>query len=203
MISLAVLDGIMSPEWQYRYYAFDPRWRKGVSLASMRNGSGDDFYILFAPEGCIIKGFAHESLMSPYRARRANPGTRGIWPGIYDFVPDDLRILLEEPALTPDDVTYCIWWENESPGWQMGVRDFPPDDDPDGSETHLQILDGNPATYQEFARHYYERDIPIAVIRAIYAHYPVSREAIRAIDPTANVDRIFIDMRAYGYESKV
>src|SRR6185503_9675199 len=136
MISLAILDAIMSPEWQYRYYSYDPRWRKDVTLASMRNGSGDDFFILFAPEGCIIKGFAHESSMSPYRARRKNPGTRGIWPGIYDSVPADLRDLLDEPALNPDDVTYCIWWHNSAPGWQMGVSDFPVEDDADGSEDH-------------------------------------------------------------------
>lgn len=205
MISLAILDAIMSPEWEYRYYSFDPYWSKAknIALASMRNGSGDDFFILFAPEGCIIKGFAHESSMSPYRARRNNPGTRGIWPGIYDAVPAGLYALIDNPALTLDDVTYCIWWHNSAPGWQMGVRDFLMEDDPDGSEIHLEILDGAPATYQEYARQYYERDIPIAVIRAIYAHYPVSKEAIQAINPNANIERIFMDMRAYGYESRV
>ena len=43
MISLAILDAVMSPEWQYRYYSYDPRWRKDVTLASMRNGSGEQF----------------------------------------------------------------------------------------------------------------------------------------------------------------
>ncbi|MEO8609460.1 MAG: hypothetical protein ABI690_16330 [Chloroflexota bacterium] len=203
MISLAILDAIMSPEWQYRYYSYDPRWRKDVTLASMRNGSGDDFFILFAPEGCVIKGFAHESSMSPYRLRRNIPHARGIWPGIYDAVPADLYQLIDNPALTLDDVTYCIWWHNSVPEWRMGVSDFPLEDDPDGSEGHLQILDGDPATYQEYARQYYERETPIAVIRAIYAHYPVSKEAIQALDPSANVERIFMDMRAYGYESRV
>ena len=203
MISLAILDEIMSPEWEYRYYSFDPRWSKDVTLASMRNGSGDDFFILFSPEGSVIKGFAHESSMSPYGVRRNNPGARGIWPGIYEAVPADLYALIDNPALTLDDVTYCIWWDNTSPGWKMGVSDFPLKDDPDGSEGHLHILDGDPLTYQEYARQYYERAIPIAAIEAIYAHRPVSKETILTLDPAANIDRIFMDMRVYGYESKV
>jgi hypothetical protein len=203
MISLAILDSIMSPEWQYRYYSYDPRWRKDVTLASMRNGSGDDFFILFAPEGTVIKGFAHESQMSPYRLRRNKPAEPGIWPGIYDDLPINLYALLADPALNPDDVTYCIWWESALPGWTMSVRDFPLEDDPDGSAWHLQILDGNPYTYQEYARQYYERLVPISAIEAIYAHRPVSKETILTIDPAANVARILIDMRTYGYENRV
>ena len=55
MISLAILDAIMSPEWQYRYYSFDPRWSKDVTLASMRNGSGDDFLFCLRRRAASLK----------------------------------------------------------------------------------------------------------------------------------------------------
>src|SRR5215218_10310749 len=38
--SLAMLDAIMSPEWDYRYYSFDSKWAAGEMMASMRNGCG-------------------------------------------------------------------------------------------------------------------------------------------------------------------
>jgi hypothetical protein len=41
--SLAMLDAILSPEWEYRYYSFNAAWGPAQELASMRNGSGDDY----------------------------------------------------------------------------------------------------------------------------------------------------------------
>jgi hypothetical protein len=45
--ALAMLDAIISPEWEYRYYSFDSKWAQGEMMASMRNGSGDEYFILF------------------------------------------------------------------------------------------------------------------------------------------------------------
>jgi hypothetical protein len=33
--SLAMLDAIMSPEWEYRYYSFNSKWDEGEMMASM------------------------------------------------------------------------------------------------------------------------------------------------------------------------
>jgi hypothetical protein len=71
--SLATLDAIMSPEWEYRYYSFNSKWAEGEMMASMRNGSGDEYFILFNSEGAIMKGFAHESSMSPWAGRFFQP----------------------------------------------------------------------------------------------------------------------------------
>src|SRR5687767_7641093 len=103
MISLAILDEIMSPEWEYRYYSFDPKWAENLEMASMCNGSGDEFFIVFSPVGAVIKGFAHESPMSPYRIE--NPSELDIWPGIYNQLPGNLRHLVDDIAF-PIDVTY-------------------------------------------------------------------------------------------------
>ncbi len=35
-------------------------------MAGWDNGEGDDLLLLFAPEGALIRGFDHESPMSPY-----------------------------------------------------------------------------------------------------------------------------------------
>lgn len=48
--SLAVLDAILCPDWEYRYYSFNSRWGFGDEMASMRNGSGDEWFPL-GPSG--------------------------------------------------------------------------------------------------------------------------------------------------------
>lgn len=106
--SLAMLDAIMSPEWEYRYYSFNTKWSENEMMASMRNGSGNDYFILFNKYGAIIKGFAHESLMSPY----AND-LKKVWKGIFEKVPIEFESFLSEPAFIIEDTTFCIWRKNE------------------------------------------------------------------------------------------
>ena len=55
----AMLDAILSPEWEYRYYSFNSQWSEGKEMASIRNGSGDEVFLLFTGGGCILKVFDH------------------------------------------------------------------------------------------------------------------------------------------------
>lgn len=59
--SMAMLDAILCPEWQFRYYSFNAAWAVGEQMGSMRDGSGDDLFAHFGPVGCWLKGFAHEA----------------------------------------------------------------------------------------------------------------------------------------------
>ena len=40
--SLAMLDAILEPDWELRYYSFNSHWGEGEMMASMRDGSGDE-----------------------------------------------------------------------------------------------------------------------------------------------------------------
>jgi hypothetical protein len=102
--SLAMLDAILSPEWEYRYYSFDSKWSADEMMASMRNGSGDGYFILFNQHGAIIKGFAHESLMSPWVSE-----SEQVWPGVLDEAPSEFQSFLQEPAFSITEATFCIW----------------------------------------------------------------------------------------------
>jgi len=48
--SLAVLDAILSPAWEDRYYSFNAHWGPGELMASMRNGQGDQWFALMQRE---------------------------------------------------------------------------------------------------------------------------------------------------------
>ncbi|MGW0194236.1 hypothetical protein [Nonomuraea sp. NPDC003201] len=94
--SMAVLEAILSPDWESRRHSFDAGWAPGEEMASMRNGSGDEYSIVFVAGGAYVRGFDHEAAMSPY-------GNDGPWPGVLDSVPDVFRHCVEEPAFRDEN----------------------------------------------------------------------------------------------------
>ena len=132
---MAALDAILSPEWEHRYFSFDSRWSPGQEMASMRNGSGDEYSIVFSAAGVFIRGFAHESSMSPYGG--------GLWPGLIDSVPDVFAGSVNEPAFSFDDrlnATVCIWRETADDRWHTGDIDYPDDAYADGADDLFAVL---------------------------------------------------------------
>jgi hypothetical protein len=194
MQSLAMLDAILSPEWEYRYYSFDAHWDAGEAMASMRDGSGDEMFALFNSAGAIVKGFAHESPMSPYIK---NPPT--VWPGVLDGVPAAFADFLNEPAFSMSDTTFCIWRTYDGSAWQLGDIEFPEKEDPDGSEDLLAMLDGNPQTYQTWAEYYYERPVSLSAITRIYEHHPLTEGLIAEFNPSLSVRKLVQDIQDIAY----
>ena len=91
--AMAMLDAVLSPEWDSRYYSFDSAWSPTEEMASMRDGSGNEYSIVFSTSGAYARGFDHESPMSPYRA-----SPLASWPGLVDTVPEVFRSCVQEPA---------------------------------------------------------------------------------------------------------
>ena len=192
--SLAMLDAIMSPEWEYRYYSFNSKWAEQEMMASMRNGSGDDYFILFNSHGAIMKGFAHESSMSPWATDSGQ-----LWPGVVDDVPDEFKGFLSEPAFSIEATTFCIWRSYSDSSWQVGKIDYPEGDDPDGSEDLLSMLDGKPSNYKEFAEQYYERPVDLAAVSDIYQHKPLTDEIIKMLNADRSKEDLKSDIEEIGY----
>jgi hypothetical protein len=194
--SLATLDAIMSPEWEYRYYSFNSKWAEGEMMASMRNGSGDDYFILFNSQGAIMKGFAHESPMSPWSS-----DSDQVWPGVLNEVPSEFAEFLTEPAFSMSETTFCIWRRILDGSWQTGQIAYPGKEDPDGSEDLLFVLDGDPKTYQEFAQQYYERSIDLRAVRSIYEHHPLTTQIVKRLNPEVELESLSSDLAEISYLS--
>lgn len=162
--ALALLDAILEEDWQYRYYSYNSKWSGTEQMGSMRNGSGDDFFSIFDSSGCFLRGFDHESAMTPWRK---TPPT--IWPGVLEGVPQQFKSSLNEPAFHMEDTTFCIWCLASDSTWSRGSIEFPPnEDDPDGSMWMLSALDGNPKNYQSFAKEYFELDVAVDAISRVF-----------------------------------
>ena len=194
--ALAMLDAILEPDWDMRYYSFNAHWETDEAMASMRDGSGDDYFILFNPTGAILKGFAHESMMSPYQSTPPR-----VWPGVLDNVPEIFSAFLLEPAFTVSDTTFCIWRTQHDASWQQGNIQFPDAVDPNGSaDLHLlAILDGNPQTYQQWAEGYYERLVNLSAVTQIYEHRPLSQEIVKLLNAGTSLSDVADDAKEIGY----
>lgn len=163
-------------------------------MASMRNGSGDGYFILFDQHGAAIKGFDHEAAMSPFET-----DPPAIWPGMYDGVPSDFSSFLNDPAFSMEAETFCIWRRYSDTAWQRGPVKFPAGDDPDGSEWLLAIFDGDPSTYQSFARDYYEVELAREAIEHIYRLAPLKDEIVRAHNSELTAENVEADALEIGY----
>jgi hypothetical protein len=184
--SLAMLDAILSPEWEMRYYSFNATWGDGEQMASMRDGSGDEWFLLFSAAGAGLKGFAHELAPAADAA--------GLAARVRAALPAALASFRDEPAFKMQDVTFCAYRQSAAPNWSW-LRSGAPD----GAADLLALLDGDPRSYQRFAEEYYERTIPLAEIEAIYSHAPLSEAWVVALNPEVTLAELEQDVLEIGY----
>lgn len=182
---------------EYRYYSFDANWSQSEEIFSMRNGSGDEFDIVFSPAGAYIRGFNHESPMSPY-------ADDTVWPGVLDSVPEIFRDCVEEPAFMDDDmprVTFCLWREPGDARWHAGRIDFPADhSDPDGSGWMFGLpVDPRPEAFQAFAEDYYERPVDLDAVRHIYEQKPLTQDVVARLNPDVPFPGMTEEAKDVGY----
>ena len=196
--SLALLDAIMEEEWDYRYYSFNAKWSDTEQMGSMRNGSGDDFFAVFDSSGAFLRGFDHESAMTPWRKTPPK-----IWPGVLDAVPIRFANSLHEPAFHMEDTTFCIWCQTSETEWSHGKIMFPEgEEDPDGSQWMLSALDGKPETYRSFVEEYFELEVDVNAISRVFAHEALSAELLAAFPTSRNFQEIIKEAEEIGYPVK-
>ncbi|GAA4576468.1 hypothetical protein GCM10023176_47900 [Micromonospora coerulea] len=197
--ALAVLDSIMSPDWESRYYSFDTGWRPGEEMASMRNGSGDAWSAVFTSAGVFIRAFDHESPMSPAGNHDE------LWPGLVDTVPEVFSAQVHEPAFSFAGglaATVCLWRQRDDDRWYAGDIDFPDGDDPDGADWLFEVLvDPTPLAYHRFAEDYYETSVDRSALGAVFALRPLTDDVVRRLNPDLTVEDLADDVAAIGYPS--
>lgn len=190
MQSLAMLDAILCPDWEFRYFSFNGDWEPGEQLGLMRNGEGDDWLLFFNFEGVILKGFKHDSAMAEKKP----------WPGLFDGVPDTFEKFLDEPAFTKAQTTFCVWLSPPDGSWRRSPAiEFPAGADPDGSAELMRFLDGDPATYKAWGDDYYGVPLGREVVERFYAHEPLHPGLIRALNPDAHQEIVAEEAREIGY----
>jgi hypothetical protein len=189
--SIAMLDAIISPDWEYRYYSYNAKWAEGEEMASMRDGCGDSWFILFDRNGAALKGFAHECSFAKDISFAAR---------IQKAVPSTFSSFLKEPAFDMNRVTFCFWRDKSSSAWHVVTPEngiVSPNDD--GSAELIGILDGNPSTYHVWAEAYYERAVSFSVVQAIYRHQSLAESLVAELNPELSLSEAAVNAVEIGY----
>lgn len=187
--SVATLDAVLSPDRYNRYYSFNRRWSEGEMMASMCNGSGDEWFAVICSAGIALVGLAHES--PTFRPGCPNPR-------IFDGLPKEFhRNLLHEPAFDTANSTFCIWRRRDDRRWHRGPVESVDGDD--GSSELLAILKGDPTDYVTFANDYYERSLDVSSVAAIYRHEPLTDSLIQRLNSDINLESVRPDLDEIGY----
>ena len=199
--AMAMLDAILCPDWSYRFFSFDRRWSPNESLASMQDGSGNDYSIVFSAVGAYARSFDHESPMTPWRSEPLAP-----WPGLFEAVPTVFHSLVEEPAFCEADgiprATACFWRQPADDAWSAGPVDFPAGEhkDVDGTGWMFEVLvDGTAESYRKFAEEYYEVVPDITAVRHVYDLKPLTQEIVSALNPDVDLADLAEDAAQIGY----
>ncbi|MCW3070782.1 MAG: hypothetical protein JWO44_672 [Bacteroidetes bacterium] len=185
--AISVLDAIMSQEWEHRYYSFNSKWDANERCFQMRNGSGDEMHILFREDGCVINGFAHE-----YEQQDKTKLTDNLPAVFTDFI-------FGEPVKSIG-TTFCLW-STELKNWQTGHLE----NVEDNSDEMLAIFDGEPQTYIDWARDYFEESykesgIPLETVTKVYKGEPLTREMVLSVvEELEDWDQLVEDLAEINY----
>ncbi len=185
--SLALLDALICPEWEYRYYSMDVAWSAGEQLASVRNSEGDHAFLLFSGQRCCFKEIDHEQFSD---AAAFTEVVRGHLPAPLGLVQQ----VLDEPAFYASECTALGWYEAEGSRWQEVVPS-------DAGHLRLSrlILSGTAEEYQVWAEEYYEQEIPIQAVQRVFNHEPLSTSLVSSLNPTLTLKEVSEDASGIGY----
>jgi len=178
--SLAMLDAIIMPEWELRYFSFDCHWDGSHMMASMKNGSGDEYFLLFDQYGVVGKVFV-TNVKLPANERNE----------LIAKIPSVFQSFKKEEAFSLDDISFCFWCKNGEHNWisEPKTKNLP----------HLNFLIGDPELYKVWAEEYYEKEFDIEVIRDIFSHKPLTPEIVAKLNTEISFEKLIDDLDEIGY----
>ncbi|WP_189003859.1 hypothetical protein [Deinococcus malanensis] len=192
--ALAVLDAVLSPEWEERYFSFDQDWSAGARMASARNGSGDEAFMLFSQGECVFKQFLHEvpQRLSLAEAQaltevQGTAGALGPSPLLGEF--------LAEPAFSTEELTELGWYV---PGVRHWVVMHPAGAVTEDSLFRL-LFQGDALLYAAWAGDMFELPVPEAAAELVFRHAPLTPSLVQALNPEADWESAREEAAGMGY----
>ncbi|MFD4657378.1 hypothetical protein ACFWP2_17340 [Kitasatospora sp. NPDC058444] len=188
--ALAALDAILCPDdWESRYHSFDAAWDEGEEMASMRNGQGDDWFVVFSPAGAYGRGFDHEAPNAPE---------------LLAAVPEEFRRFAEEPAFQHEDgpvVTVCFWRAPEDSAWHGMPAECGTPAEHGAEGLFGLLLDGSAEAYLAWAEEYFEpeQELDLAAIEHVLALRPLTPAVVAALNPETDPEELAEDLAGIGY----
>lgn len=161
---LALLDAIIMPEWEYRYFSFNCNWdgEGKEMMGSMRDGSGAEYFLHFTSAGVAGKVICGSPLSDVSKCLNTMPA-----------VFQQFKV---EPAFSTDNASLFFWREVNQPSWCAS---------PDGLKEYplLGFFVGRIAAYKSLVEGYYEKNIDSVVLEEVFASLNVTASQLMMLNP--------------------
>lgn len=173
---LALIDAIIMPDWEYRYFSFNSNWdgNRGEMMASMRDGSGGEYFINFTSAGVAGKVFFEESLTDVSSS--------------LGLVPDCFSGFKNEAAFSLANATFFFWREGGTGVWVASPENLK-------AYPLLGFLVNGVAGYHRWAEDYYERSIDSDVLKDVFTSLAVTADQLAILNPDVALEYLEEDLQ--------
>jgi len=178
--SLAMLDAVLMSDWEMRYFSFNSKWGPGEMMGSMRDGQGSEFFFLFSAVGGAGKIYCKENALGAHTASALAE------------VPDDFSSFLEEAAFSINTATCYVWQRRAESAWSAAPRNI-------AEIPLLAFVADQGEYYHTWAKGYYEVEVDVNPVRAIFRQQPLTEQLVTALNPEAEMEAVLTDAQEIGY----
>lgn len=192
---MAILDIIMIPDEEKSWLRIVNYTKQdNLEIYNIDNGSGDTLKIYILDNQILIKGFDHENELNQFAADEWN---KDFFKYIYSGIPNELKSLLTEDDI--DETTFVIWYSTVDNSWKQNEWK-----DNDGGKSYLlKYIRKNAEEWCDWAKHYYEKEIDVNVIKEIYYAKNVTTEQIGLINPEGDINIILNELNGIKKDIKI
>jgi len=153
---LALLDAILMPDWEYRYFSFNNNWdgEQEEMIASMKDGAGMEYFIHFTDEGVAGKVFDNQKLIDAQASLMQ--------------MPSCFSSFKNEAAFSIANATFFFWREKNG-NWTASPEDL-------HSYALLGFLVDGVEGYHRWAEDYYERKINFQALKDVFDSLAITED---------------------------
>ena len=171
--ALALLDAIIEPDWEYRYFSFNCDWNQHEKemMASMRDGSGNEYFLLFSENGVAGKVFYGQNGTSL----------------LLTSVPDCFSSFKNEAAFSIDNASFYFWRSHKDEKWSVSPNDLKTYD-------LLGFLANDSSYYHQWAESYYEKSINAEMLEIIFNTLYVDSDMLKKLNPKLTIEELREDI---------
>ncbi len=173
--SLALLDAIIMPIWEDRYFSFNCKWAQDGSemMASMRDGLGNEYFLLFSENGVAGKVLCTSK--------------EGNASALLTAIPDCFSSFKNEVAFNLDNASFYFWRTHKDEKWFASPNDLK-------SYAFLGFLVGGSAYYHHWAESYYEQKIDLMMLETVFNASQINSKCLKVLNSELEFEELREDI---------
>lgn len=172
----ALIDAIIMPEWEYRYFSFNSNCdgNQKEMMASMRDGSGGEYFINFTDAGVVGKVFYKDTLADISY--------------FLNIIPNSFSSFKNESAFSINNATFFFWQEKNATTWETAptnLKLYP----------LLGFLVNGIEGYHHWAEAYYEKSIDIQILKDVFSSLAITADQLTILNPDLRLEDLEDDFK--------